>query len=357
MVLVAALVDAVRRHVDDRRLLDAIGREVERMVAVGDHHNLGDGGQRGNQIGPDSAGSAPDQRGTLRTRSRPRTAAGGIIACTPIPGDPPPMPDRPITAVPLAVLDVETTGLFAATGDRVCEIAVLRAEPDGRQSMLCELVDPGRPIEPEAAAVNGIRDVDLVGAPPFTDLIPLLDTQIAGAVLVAHNAAFDLSFLSAEYTIAGADVPDVPVLDTLLLARRWYRFPHNSLGAVATSMGIPLDHRHRAAGDVGATFQIFLRMVADLGQRGCHTVADFVAAQGLVLSVRSPAPRALRPPLGEAVGRRAPVTICYVDAAGRSSERTVEPLWASEQHLIAYCRLCKAQRTFRLDRIVDAWLA
>jgi predicted DNA-binding transcriptional regulator YafY len=62
-------------------------------------------------------------------------------------------------------------------------------------------------------------------------------------------------------------------------------------------------------------------------------------------------------PLVEAVGRRHPVTICYVDAGGNATERTVEPLWANHTYLIAWCRLKKTQRTFRLDRIVDAWLS
>src|SRR3972149_5583725 len=98
----------------------------------------------------------------------------------------------PITAVPWAVVDVETTGLEPGLGDRVCEIAVLRAAPQQEPRLFCSLVNPHRPISPGARAVNGLTNTDVAGAPSFPSLIPEISHQLDGAVLVAHNAPFAL---------------------------------------------------------------------------------------------------------------------------------------------------------------------
>jgi DNA polymerase III subunit epsilon len=267
-----------------------------------------------------------------------------------------PMHPEPIAAVPLAIVDVETTGLFSDSGDRVCEVAVGRVEPGENLEVWSALANPGRPIDPEAGAVNGIRDEDVRDAPSFAALIPTLDGLLSGALMVAHNAPFDVGFLTAEYVIAHAPLPDVPVLDTLALARRKFRFHSNGLTALATEFGIHGDHRHRAAGDVVITYGVLQRMIEQLTPCGCLTVGDFLAAQGGTVAFQAPLAPGLPEPLGQAIHTHQPVTICYVDGSGRSSERVVDPLWVNHTYLIAYCRMVKAQRTFRLDRIVDAWL-
>lgn len=265
--------------------------------------------------------------------------------------------DRPVRDATLAVVDVETTGLWAEQGDRVCEIAVLRLEAGAQVAAFSSLVNPGRPIHPDASRVNGLVDADVVGAPGFADLADEVDRLLEGAVMVAHNAPFDGSFLVAEYAIANREPPDVPVIDTLALSRRLFRFRRNDLGSVAVALGAGAGVQHRAAGDAEVTYQVLLRMAEQLGPRGILTVQDVLGAQGETFALQSPRLNGLPAPLSAAVRKRHPVTICYVDAGGRASERVVEPLWANHNYLIAFCRLRKEQRTFRLDRIVDAWLS
>jgi len=264
----------------------------------------------------------------------------------------------PVERAPLAVVDVETTGLWAEQGDRVCEVAVLRLDGRGGESLFSNLVNPGRPIDRDASRVNGLRDEDVTLAPRFRDLVPRLDELLSDVVLVAHNAPFDSAFLVAEYAIARMPPPDVPVLDTLELSRRLFRFRRNDLASVAVQLGVPLaGTRHRAADDVRTTYQVLLRMAEELAGRGLDNVGKLLVAQGRVVSLRPPRPDGLPEPLAQAIGQRRPITICYVDAGGNASERVVEPLWANRSYLIAFCRAKRAQRTFRLDRIVDAWLA
>jgi DNA polymerase-3 subunit epsilon len=267
-----------------------------------------------------------------------------------------PLLARPITDVPLAIVDVETTGLWAETGDRVCEVAVLRVEPGREPEVFSSLVNPHRPIEPAASNVSGLRDADVAGAPDFESLVGPLTARLEGAVLVAHNAEFDVGFLTAEYAIARAQPPSVPVIDTLALARQLFQFPRNNLGALAEEFGVRADRRHRAEGDAWTLYEVFLRMLEDLAKRGDWTVGDLIGAQSQHVCLKAPNSLHLTEPIRAAVGSGCPVTICYTDGDGLTTERIVRPLWANDSFLIAYCHTVKEQRTFRLDRIEDAWV-
>ncbi len=114
-----------------------------------------------------------------------------------------------------AVIDVETTG-FCARNDRVVEAACVHVDNGEIAATWATLVNPGRSIPQYATRVHGITDADVANAPPFEFVQRKLFERCAGALVVAHNAAFDLSFLPMLAT--------VPSLCTLRLARR--RFPN-----------------------------------------------------------------------------------------------------------------------------------
>lgn len=153
---------------------------------------------------------------------------------------------RPLDEVAFTILDVETTGLNPHFGDRVCEIALLRCQGDRELGRFHSLVNPGRGISPGAFAVNGIKDEDVIDAPPFADIAPAVLKVLGETVIVAHNAPFDLGFLAAELEICRLPFIDNMVIDTLTLARRWYSFPSNSLQNVAYYLGIDTLGQHRA---------------------------------------------------------------------------------------------------------------
>lgn len=200
---------------------------------------------------------------------------------------PHPLTDRPIAEVPLAVVDVETTGLSPERGDRVIEVAVLRAEPGVDPRLFGSLVDPGRPIDPSASAVNGIRASDLVGKPRFVELIDGLSQQLEGAVLVAHNAAFDLKFLKLKESECGLSF-DMPILDTLLLSVVVHDYTtKHSLDAAAARFGITVRGRHTALGDALVTAGVFLRMLDVLEARGISTLSEAIEASNTVVEVRA----------------------------------------------------------------------
>ncbi len=263
-------------------------------------------------------------------------------------------PTTPIEAVPLAVVDVETTGLDPRAGDRVCEIAVLRVDPGERPRLWVSLVNPERPIGAGARAVNGIADKDVADAPPFSTLIDRINAALDGAALVAHNVPFDLGFLRAEYRRAGTRFPTMPALDTLALARGCFRFPRNDLGTVARSLGVPAPGLHRAEGDVWATYYVLQRMIDELRERGCQTLGDFLAAHRSLPLDRAIEASDLPEPLATAVRDGRSIAMRYAGPRG-TSERVISPLLVDGRYVVAYCHLRNDERTFRLDRIVATW--
>lgn len=159
-----------------------------------------------------------------------------------------------------AVLDVETTGLTPASGDRVVEIAVIVLDDRFRVVRFFEsLVQPLRRIPAEVTRIHGISDRDVSGAPAFQEIFPDLVECLTGVThLVAHNISFDLNFLSAEIAASGHELPRRHGrICTMKLARTQSVAHDAKLGTVARALGIPFPgDAHRAAVDAGVTARI-----------------------------------------------------------------------------------------------------
>jgi DNA polymerase-3 subunit epsilon len=266
--------------------------------------------------------------------------------------------DLPLDEVTFTILDVETTGLSPIYGHRVCEIALLQVRGDEELASFCALVDPGRPISPGAFAVNRITAEMLRGAPRFSVIADQVLALLQDTVPVAHNAPFDLGFLSVEMEIARRTLPDLLVVDTLALARACYDFYSNSLGAIARTLGLAgYPELHRAMGDARLTQQVLRYFLEDLRPLGVVTLENLLWRQGGPARVPRREELPLPPQLAEAVSSGQMLFLRYVDASGRETERVVRPLHVTTQrgelYLIAYCHLREDQRTFRLDRIVE----
>lgn len=257
------------------------------------------------------------------------------------------------------MLDVETTGLHPGLGDAICEIGILRVRDRQVIDKYESLVSPGRPVSPEAYAVNRIGNEMLRGAPPFSQIADEVLERLEGTAIVAHNAHFDLSFLVAALEEGQLPIPDNPVVDTLALARLRFGFPRNNLHAIASDLGIYMPRRHRALGDVETTWHILEFFVQDLQSRwGIGTLGELIRAQGGAIAWPRIYPRESLPPvLAEALEKRRALFIRYCSSGGKVSERTVEPLRVGSYqgivYLVARCEMRGAQRTFRLDRVQE----
>ncbi|MCS7219736.1 MAG: exonuclease domain-containing protein [Anaerolineae bacterium] len=258
-----------------------------------------------------------------------------------------------IDQVTFAVIDVEKTGLDPALVHRLCEIAVVRGADGQELATFSQRVNPERPVDPGARAVHRISDAELWAAPRFAEIAPAVRKLMEGAVLVAHHALFDLSFLAVEWRRLRWPAPATPVVDTLLLTRRWLRLPHNGLGFVANVMGIRAQNAHSALGDARITWQVLNALVRRLRGLGFTTLGDLINAQGGPIGWPSSEWEQLPAPLPQALQGRRRLWLRYQDEYGGYTERLVDPLDANHRYLIAYCHLRQAERVFRLDRILE----
>ena len=164
-------------------------------------------------------------------------------------------------------MDVETTGLSAETGDRICELALQRCRGGEVLEEFKTLVNPGIPISPGASAVNGISNQMVRGSPPFAKVAKEVQRLLEDSVVVCHNAPFDIGFMRYEFERAGLTLPDVPIIATLAWARKHFRFRSNALGAVAGAIGIEFTRLHRAGDDTDALRQVFGWLVKEFQKR------------------------------------------------------------------------------------------
>lgn len=164
-----------------------------------------------------------------------------------------------------AVVDCETTGTDPGV-DEIVSLAVLRLDPDGAETArYVSLVRPSCPIPAEATAVHGIGDEDVAASPSFAGIVPELLRLLDGAVLVAHNASFDLGMLQHAFAGAGVDYRPAGVACTLDAFRLLEpREPSHRLESICRRQGITLEDAHEALGDVVATAAL-LRVLLDAG--------------------------------------------------------------------------------------------
>ncbi len=196
--------------------------------------------------------------------------------------------ERPLKQLTYVAFDLETTGLRPSEGDEVVSIAGVRIV-NGRiltTETFDRLINPGRPIPEASIRFHGITDEMVRDKPPFALVLPAFHRFAADAVLVAHNAAFDITFLyrSAE----GALTFDQPVVDTLLLSA--YLYPteaDHSLDAIAARLGLEVVDRHNAVRDALLTAAILLRLLDRCEELGITRLGQLIAATDMAGQLRA----------------------------------------------------------------------
>lgn len=178
------------------------------------------------------------------------------------------------------VFDSETTGLLPQQ-DEMVQLAAVRIV-NGRRvegEIFDTLVNPGRPIPPGSTEVHGISDAMVAEAPGVDEVVRRFHDFAEGAVLIAHNAPFDMEFLRRVEPRIGVRF-DNPILDTVLLSAVIYgQTEVHSLDALSHRLGItiPEEARHTAIGDTVATADAFLKLLPMLKARGIGTFGQVLA--------------------------------------------------------------------------------
>src|SRR6476620_2568188 len=175
------------------------------------------------------------------------------------------------------VVDLETTGLRRGSS-RICESGAVRVRDFELAEEFELLVDPGVPLGAAISALTGLNDAEL-RCQPHPAIAVRRFLEFAGdAVLVAHNARFDLGFIDCEtQRLTGGRLAG-PVVDTVGLARRLLagRTRHAGLASLAQFFGTEARPCHRALPDAQATAEILVQLIGLAQERGARTVADVV---------------------------------------------------------------------------------
>lgn len=198
--------------------------------------------------------------------------------------------DRPLAELSFVVFDTETTGLSPAGGDEIVQISGVRVL-NGRiltGEVFDRLVHPGRPIPPASTAVHKITDAMVEDAPAIDAVGNAFHGFCEGAVLVAHNAPFDMAFLRRKEAAIGLRFEN-PVLCTVLLSAALFEHTgQHTLDALAERFGItiPEELRHTALGDAMATAEVFVQMLEVMRSRGIETLGQAIEAGQRMTRIR-----------------------------------------------------------------------
>lgn len=171
------------------------------------------------------------------------------------------------------VFDIETTG-FSPIKNRIIEIGAVRVTDGKIVDKFSTFVNPEVPIPYDIEQLTSINDGMVISAPTIEEVLPEFLAFCEGAVMVAHNASFDISFIKENARRQGLTFQPT-VLDTVSLARvllpNLNRF---KLDTVAKELKISLENHHRAVDDAGATAEIFVKFIEMLKARDIENLTQ-----------------------------------------------------------------------------------
>ncbi|MHB8970051.1 MAG: exonuclease domain-containing protein [Pirellulaceae bacterium] len=267
---------------------------------------------------------------------------------------------RNLAEVDFVAFDLETTGLSPTTG-QIVEMGGIRFRSDG--SLLGEfeqLIDPQCSIPRRATDVHGITDAMVQGMPTLRETLPRFLDFLGRehAILMAHNALFDLGFLETAILATGCSPLGNPVIDTLQLARRCVRDTCNyRLEDLVIHLRLADSEDHRALSDARLVQALFCQILQT--QLSLSTVSRLFSVAPPLRS-RVPAQLAPTAPLNRAhltlaIAEERTVVMVYEGGTKGLTDRRVTPRALDYAHgvrcLIAYCHTDRVEKTFRLDRI------
>ncbi|UOG77081.1 GIY-YIG nuclease family protein [Hymenobacter tibetensis] len=197
-----------------------------------------------------------------------------------------------------AIIDLETTG-GQPTQDRITEIAIFIHDGEKVVDQYETLLNPGRSIPYFITQLTGINDDMVRDAPKFHEVARKVVEMTEGCVFVAHNVRFDYSFLKKEFADLGYNYSRKTLCTVRLSRSLMPGQPSYSLGKLCQNIGIPLNGRHRAAGDAAATAILFDRLLK-ISQQNEALRDSSISAADTLAAVDATAPSGRRPTVAPA---------------------------------------------------------
>src|SRR5690606_15169721 len=170
------------------------------------------------------------------------------------------MSSRAINILEYAIVDIETTGGYAA-GSGITEVAILIHDGQNVVERFETLINPQCAIPLSIQALTGINNELVANAPAFNEVARRIFDLLNGRIFVAHHVNFDYSFIKHHLQTAGYTYA-APKLCTVRMSRKIRPgLASYSLGRLCDALEIPITHRHRAGGDAAATAILFTKLL------------------------------------------------------------------------------------------------
>ncbi|MFZ5979625.1 MAG: exonuclease domain-containing protein [Candidatus Zixiibacteriota bacterium] len=261
--------------------------------------------------------------------------------------------------IDFVAFDTETTGMRAAAS-RIVEIGAVKFLPGSDAfETFQSLINPEQPIPEEVIEIHGITDAMVSEAETIGPVLArFIDFCGPDSILIAHNAIFDISFVSCELDRTGLCFGDNLILDTVDIFRRYAPgLPSYSLLSLSRQFDIARNQNHRALADAVLVWQLFkmildkippIKTVGDLKKlMTTYTMASWKTEKRELPDEYSDIKRA--------IDENLPLEIVYASAGLTPQARIIRPSSVHSLGAIfyinAFCEKAKAERTFRLDRI------
>ncbi|HEX6624507.1 MAG TPA: exonuclease domain-containing protein [Pyrinomonadaceae bacterium] len=182
---------------------------------------------------------------------------------------------RSLADTDYVVFDVETTGPKTPPG-RIMELGACRVSGGRIVGEFQTLVNPRAPIPPFISQLTGISDTMVSAAPLFAEIAPAWLEFADRAVLVAHNAPFDIRFINHELSLVypGRRMSNAHICTVSLARRAVPELPSHRLHLLAEHFAVHFPRRHRAGDDARATAEVFIRLLERLRRDGVHDLAS-----------------------------------------------------------------------------------
>ncbi|MGC8976711.1 MAG: exonuclease domain-containing protein [Candidatus Ratteibacteria bacterium] len=270
----------------------------------------------------------------------------------------------------IVALDIETTGLDPEK-DRICEIALLKVKENKIDKKFITLINPEVEIPEDVSKINRIRDIDIENAPKFKEKIEEIERFINKKILLCHNANFDILFIKKEFEKAGYKFPEVRIIDTYLMAKKFFSFKKNSLQYLSKFYKLKRKREHRAEDDAKATFEIFKIFSKELERKyrlnSMNLLNHFKYQKDFLSRIiifdinkflnKIYPDRIILEGIEKALNEKKEILIRYKNNKKEIKERKILPLEIFEQgglkYLKAFCYYRNAERKFRFDRIIE----
>jgi DNA polymerase-3 subunit epsilon len=184
----------------------------------------------------------------------------------------------PFDLIDFAIVDLETTG-WAPEEATITEIGAVLVCGGRVRAQFSSLVNPGSAIPDQVAVLTGISDAMVASAPPLATVLAGFLSFAQGCVLAAHNAPFDIAFLTAACKACDLPWPEFQVLDTVELAHRVLgeeEVADCRLATLAAHFNTRIKPRHRALPDALATADVLTALLRRLAATGVRTLAEAV---------------------------------------------------------------------------------